>query len=49
MTREQYLQGPIPIVSGKVQALLSKVYKEAAETAVAIETYPGGPFKRRRI
>ena len=49
LSREQYLQGPTPVLSGKVLALLSKVYQGAAEMAVGIETYPGGPLKRRRL
>ena len=49
LSREEYLQGPTPVLSGKTQRLLLKVYQGAAEMAVGIETYPGGPLKRRRL
>jgi hypothetical protein len=48
LSLEQYLQGPTPVISGKVQTLLSLVYGKAAERSFGIETYPGGTFKRRR-
>ena len=39
MTREEYLQGPTPIVSGKVTALLTKIYENVAEYIVGKQSY----------
>ena len=48
MSREEYLQGPTPVISGQVQKLLSKVYEEAVGRVTFLEAFPNKPFKRRR-
>ena len=51
MSLEEYLQGPTPIISGKVQTLLSKAYEEAVGRVEYLERFSNRPvqiFKRRR-
>ena len=50
LTKEEYLQGPTPIVAGKAMALLAKIYKKTVDQVVNGPIYrtmgTGRPFKQ---